>query len=212
MQYKKISPGCKIFRQTACRQVKGVTAMDDSTIIKLYWDRNEQAIAATQEKYGSYCAAIARNILGDPEDTAECVNDTYLQAWNAMPPHRPGKLATFLGKITRNLSLDRFRRSHAQKRGGGQAVLALEELGDCVSGVESPEQALDRQELLKAIDSFLSALPLAKRQLFLCRYWHFDSVGDIALRFRMTENAVSVTLNRLRQQLKTNLLERGFSL
>ena len=107
--------------------------MDDAAIVRLYWDRNEQAIPATAEKYGSYCTAIARNILGSPEDAEECVNDAYMQAWNAMPPHRPSILSAFLGKIVRNLSLNRYRRNMADKRGGGEAPAVLEEIGELVS-------------------------------------------------------------------------------
>ena len=108
--------------------------MDDEKIVQLYWDRDERAISATAEKYGSYCAQIARNILGDREDADECVNDAYMSAWGSMPPHRPGVLSAFLGKIVRNLSLNRYRRNTAAKRGGGEAPAVLEEIGELVSG------------------------------------------------------------------------------
>ena len=108
--------------------------MDDEKIVQLYWDRDERAISATAEKYGSYCAQIARNILGDREDADECVNDAYMSAWSSMPPHRPGVLSAFLGKIVRNLSLNRYRRNTAAKRGGGEAPAVLEEIGELVSG------------------------------------------------------------------------------
>ena len=108
--------------------------MDDEKIVQLYWDRDERAISATAEKYGSYCAQIARNILGDREDADECVNDAYMSAWSSMPPHRPGVLSAFLGKIVRNLSFNRYRRNTAAKRGGGEAPAVLEEIGELVSG------------------------------------------------------------------------------
>ena len=108
--------------------------MDDEKIVQLYWDRDERAISATAEKYGSYCAQIARNILGDRGDADECVNDAYMSAWGSMPPHRPGVLSAFLGKIVRNLSLNRYRRNTAAKRGGGEAPAVLEEIGELVSG------------------------------------------------------------------------------
>ena len=108
--------------------------MDDEKIVQLYWDRDERAFSATAEKYGSYCAQIARNILGDREDADECVNDAYMSAWGSMPPHRPGVLSAFLGKIVRNLSLNRYRRNTAAKRGGGEAPAVLEEIGELVSG------------------------------------------------------------------------------
>ena len=186
--------------------------MDDAKIVQLYWDRNEQAILATADKYGNYCASIAKNILGNHEDAEECVNDTYLNAWNSMPPHRPSILSTFLGKIVRNLSIKRYKHNTADKRGGGQATVVLDEIAEFVSDADSVEQEIDRKELVTAIDSFLDRLPADKRSIFICRYWYFDSISDIANRFRMTENNVSVTLNRLRLKLHNYLLERGFEL
>ena len=186
--------------------------MDDAKIVQLYWDRNEQAIPATANKYGNYCTSIAKNILGNHEDAEECVNDTYMNAWNSMPPHRPNILSTFLGKIVRNLSLNRYKHNTADKRGGGQATVVLDEISNLVSGKDDVEQEIDRKELVKAIDSFLDRLPTDKRNIFVCRYWYFDSISDIANRFGMTENNVSVTLNRLRLKLHNYLLERGFEL
>ena len=186
--------------------------MDDAKIVQLYWDRNEQAIPATADKYGNYCASIAKNILGNHEDAEECVNDTYLNAWNSMPPHRPSILSTFLGKITRNLSLNRYKHNTADKRGGGQATVVLDEIAEFVSDTDSVEQEIDRKELVKALDDFLDRLPANKKNIFVCRYWYFDSISDIAIRFGITENNVSVTLNRLRLKLHNYLLERGFEL
>lgn len=186
--------------------------MEDSEIVQLYWDRNEQAIPATSEKYGNYCASIAKNILGSENDAEECVNDTYWNAWNSMPPHRPSVLSTFLGKITRNLSLNRYRHNTAGKRGGGEVTVVLDELLGLVSDTDSVEQEIDRRELVNAIDTFLGTLPAEKRGIFLRRYWYFDSVSEIASRFGMTENNVSVTLNRIRLKLHNYLSERGFEL
>ena len=185
--------------------------MDDEKIVQLYWDRDERAISATADKYGSYCAQIARNILGDREDADECVNDAYMSAWGSMPPHRSGVLSAFLGKIVWNLSLNRYRRNTAAKR-GGEAPAVLEEIGELVSGGDSVEQEIDRRELVRAVDAFLGGLPAEKRCIFVCRYWYFDSISDIAARFQMTENHVSVTLNRLRTKLRRDLKERGFDL
>ena len=106
--------------------------MDDEKIVQLYWNRDEQAIPATAQKYGNYCTSIAKNIIGNLEDAEECVNDTYLNAWNSMPPHRPGVLSTFLGKIVRNLSFNRYKYNTADKRGGGELPLVLDELSDLV--------------------------------------------------------------------------------
>ena len=183
--------------------------MEDEAIVALYWARDESAIPATAEKYDAYCAAIAGNILQSPQDAEECVNDTYLSAWNAMPPSRPRLLKAFLGKITRNLSLNRVRQHKALKRGGGAV---MEELGEISTGADPVGEAIQRRELLRAIDTFLDGLPKRQRQLFVCRYWYFDSVTDLAARFQMTENHVSVTLRRIREKLRRNLLERGFAL
>jgi len=186
--------------------------MDDARIVQLYWDRDEQAIPATADKYGNYCTTIAKNILGNREDAEECVNDTYLNAWNAMPPRRPSNLSTFLGKIVRNLSFNRYKHNTADKRDGGQAIVVLDEIAELVSDTDSVEQEIDRKELIKAIDEFLDRLPTDKKDIFVSRYWYFDSISDIAGRFRMTENNVSVTLNRLRHKLHNYILERGFEL
>ncbi len=186
--------------------------MDDIQIVQLYWDRDERTIHATSDKYGNYCTSIAKNILGNQEDAEECVNDTYMSAWNAMPPHRPNILSTFLGKITRNLSLNRYKQNAANKRGGREVPVVLDEITELVSDTDSVEQAVDRKELIKSIDAFLDRLPTDKRSIFICRYWYFDSVSNIASRFGMTENHVSVTLNRLRRKLHNYLAERGFDL
>lgn len=186
--------------------------MDDNDIIQLYWDRNDQAIRTTSEKYGHYCKAIAKNILNNEEDAEECVNDTYLNAWNSMPTHWPEQLATFLGKITRNLSFNKYKHNHAEKRGSGEIVLVLDELIDCVSDTDNVEQIIDRQELIKAINSFVRSLSTEKRNIFVCRYWYADSVSEIAKDYGMLQGSVSKILERTRKQLKTYLMERGFEL
>lgn len=186
--------------------------MDDAKIVQLYWDRDEQAIPATAAKYGNYCTSIALQVLGNHEDAEECVNDTYLSAWNSMPPHKPSILSAYLGKITRNLSIKRYKRNTADKRGGGQATTVFEEIAEFVSDADHVEQELDRKDLVKAIDAFLGTLSAEKRGIFLRRYWYFDKISDIASRFGLTENNVSVTLNRLRLKLRNYLSERGFDL
>ena len=186
--------------------------MDDVKIVQLYWDRNEQAIPATADKYGNYCTSIAKNILGNREDTEECVNDTYMNAWNAMPPHRPSILSTFLGKIVRNISFNRYKHNTADKRGGGELPVVLDELSDLVSGKDDVEQEIEHKELVKSIDAFLDTLSPEKRSIFISRYWYTDSVSEIAKRHGMNDGAVSMTLNRLRLKLHNYLLERGFEL
>ena len=186
--------------------------MEDRDIVNLFWQRSEDAIRETASKYGGYCKSIAKNILGSNEDAEECVNDTYLNAWNSMPPHRPKILSTYLGKITRHLSFDKFRHKNANKRGGGEIAIVLDELAECVSGTESVENEVSRKLLVEEINSFLNTLPQEKCNIFLCRYWYAIPVSEIAKRFGMTENNVSVTLNRMRKNLKTYLTERGYDL
>lgn len=186
--------------------------MDDNGIIRLYWARNDQAIRATSEKYGNYCRAIARNILNNEEDAEECVNDTYLNAWNSMPTHWPEQLSTFLGKITRNLSFNKYKHNRAAKRGGGELTLVLDELADCVSDADNVEQIIDRQELEKAINSFVRTLPTGKRNIFVRRYWYADPVSKIAADYGMPQGSVSRTLGRTRKKLQVYLAERGFEL
>lgn len=186
--------------------------MDDNDIIRLYWDRNDEAVRETSEKYGRYCKTIAKNILGSEEDAKECVNDTYMNAWNSMPTHWPEYLPAFLGKITRNLSFNRYKHNHAEKRGGGEMALALDELADCVSDSNSVEQIIDRQELIKAVNSFAGSLSEEKRNIFTRRYWYVDSVSEIAKDYGMLPGSVSKMLERTRKQLKAYLTERGFEL
>ena len=184
--------------------------MDDASIVRLFWDRKESAISEASNKYGAYCASIARNILFNTADAEECVNDTWLQAWNAMPPHKPAILAVFLGKITRNLSFDMYRKLHRQKRGGYNIDASLDELAECVSGAENTERQLEAKELKAEINRFLASLSQDKRCMFILRYWYADSIADIAKRMELSETNVTVTLSRIRGKLKTYLIERGF--
>ncbi len=183
--------------------------MNDSDIIDLYWARDEAAISASSEKYGRYCHRIAMNILLNHEDAEECVNDTWLRAWNSMPPHRPSLLSAFLGKITRNLSFHLFQKHHALKRGGGQIVYVLDELKECSDNRATPENELELQETIQAIQSFLTSLPREKRIIFVKRYWYAESITDIAKQMSTTKGNISVILTRMRKELKQYLFERG---
>ena len=145
------------------------------------------------------------------EDAEECVNDTYWHAWKSMPPNRPSVLSTFLGKITRNLSFNRYKYNNAEKRGGGELPAVLDEMSDLVSD-NDVEQEFDSKELVSAIDTFLDTLSPDKRSIFVCRYWYTDSISEIAVRHGMREGTVSMTLRRLRQKLHNSLSERGFEL
>lgn len=183
--------------------------MKDQQILELYFQRSEAAIAETAEKYGKYCFRIAYNILEDREDSQESVNDTYLAAWNHIPPRKPQILATFLGKITRNLSLNRWKSRRAYKRGGGEVTLALEELGDCVSTGESAQDVLERKELLRALNRFLADLPETERKLFVCRYWYLESIHSLEVRFGFSESKVKSMLYRTRGKLRRYLEKEG---
>lgn len=184
--------------------------MEDQKIIDLYWQRSEQAIVETDTKYGGYCYSIAYNILTNREDSEESVSDTYMAAWQSMPPKRPGILPAFLGKITRHLSIDRWRRKTADKRGGSEVSLALEELEGCVSGMESVEDRLQRKELTVLINRFLDSLPETERNVFLCRYWYADSVQDVADTFGFSVAKVNSMLYRTRQKLRRALAKEGY--
>lgn len=186
--------------------------MEDNQISKLFWDRDENAIAETSKKYGSYCYAIAKNILHSKEDSDECVNDTYWNAWNALPPHKPNILSVFLGKITRNLVFDRYNFHHAEKRGGGEIAIVLDEIAEIVSDSHDMEQAMDSKELIHAINEFLSALPTDKRKMFVLRYWYTEKVSTIAKQLGVTENTCSVQLARIRNKLRKHLHDGGFDL
>ena len=183
--------------------------MEDQAIVDLYWSRNPEAIQWTGKKYGKYCQAIARNILPDHRDAEECVNDTWLKAWNAMPEDRPRLLAPFLGVITRNLAFNRWRSLHTEKRGGGEMPLVLGELKECVSFSDTV-QTLEAAELAEAINCFLCGLPEQACNIFLRRYWFAEPMADIAKRYGMRENTVRTSLFRTRTKLKQYLRKEGF--
>ena len=184
--------------------------MDDELIVQLYWDRSENAISETDRKYGAYCNSIAYGILQSKEDAEESVNDTYMDAWNSMPPHRPSILSTFLGKITRRISIDRWRTMNRIKRGGGEVTLALEELEQCIAGGQSPEREIEKRELAEAINRFLDLLPAEQRRVFLARYWYMDSIQQIADHFRFSQSKVMSMLFRTRNKLRRHLEKEGY--
>lgn len=185
--------------------------MEDSEIILRYWNRDERAITATEEKYGSLLTRLAYGILNDREDTRESVNDTYLAAWNSIPPHRPDILRAFLAKLVRQISVTRLRRSTAQKRGGGQYEPALEELGECVSGSEDPQTRLELEELSGAISRWLRGQSEPTRTLFLRRYFYCDSLTDAARHCAVSVGAAKSALHRARQSLRTYLEKEGYA-
>lgn len=182
-------------------------SVSDAAIMDLYWKRDERAIHETAERYGALCLRVAMNILRDRSDSEECVNDTYLKTWNAIPPARPARLSAFLTRITRNLALDRFRARHREKRNGEFTVM-LSELEDCIP---APEEG-DATELLNHIKDFLRRQDELDRNIFVGRYFHAYEVKRMAEGYGMTQNAVSLRLRKMREKLRTYLNERGYHL
>ncbi len=186
--------------------------MEDNQIVDLYWARSEKAISETSNKYGHYCYYIAYNILHSKEDSEECVNDTYLNAWNAMPDQRPNILSAFLGRITRNLSLQRWEKYTAQKRGAGQVPLVLDELQDCIPATDKTDHIVDDLMLADLLNRFLASLTAEKRIIFMRRYWYLCPVAEIASDFAISESKVKMSLLRSRNELKLLLTKEGIDL
>ncbi len=184
--------------------------MNDTEIVDLYWKREERAVEETEKKYGGYCYSIAYNVLSNHEDSEESVNDTYIEAWNSIPPHRPLILSSFLGKITRRIAIDKWRSGHAQKRGGGEMSCVLEELEECLFYEDSAEQHLEKQMLSQAINEFLGTLSETERRVFVRRYFYMDSVESVCKRFGYSESKVKSLLFRIRGNLRIYLQKEGF--
>ncbi len=186
--------------------------MEDEKIVALYFERNEDAIQESEVKYGKYCHTISYNVLRNVEDTEECVNDTWIHAWNAIPPTRPVSLKAFLGKIARNLSLNRLQENHAQKRGNGENYTALEELDEILSAPRTVEEEVEGKLLKETIDLFLEGLSEKYRIVFMQRYWYFYSIEEIARLNGYTVNNVKSLLFRTRKRLKDHLEKEGVTL
>ncbi len=182
--------------------------MDDEKIIALYWARDEKAIAETSSKYGGLCNYIANNILSNYEDCEECINDTYFAVWNAIPSRHPSRLSAFIGKIARNLALKRYEYISAVKR-NPSAVTSLEELGDCVSGTDSVESEIEKKYIGSMIDKFLWQQSEEKRNVFIRRYWYFDSIETICKRTGFSQSKVKSMLYEMRRKLRKYLEEEG---
>lgn len=191
---------------------EGGDPMEDHQIVALYWQRDESAIGETQRKYGRYLKQIAYQILADTEDSLEVVNDTYMSAWNSMPVQRPDVLSSYLGKITRQISIDRYRKRNSQKRKGSQYALSLEELAECVAGGTTPEEAADAEHLAASISAYLWSLPEEMRYVFLWRYFFLDSIPEIARRQGASVSKIKSMLHRVRQGLKSYLEKEGYVL
>ncbi len=184
--------------------------MEDNKIIELYNHRDEKAISETDKKYSSYLYVIANNILNDHEDSKECVNDTYLRAWNTIPPNCPPRLAYYLGRITRGLSIDRLRSHAAHRRLASQYSVSMDELGECFASFEDVQADIELEMLSQQLTAFLLGLDEQKRSVFIRRYYFCDSIRDISRRMGMSESAVKSILKRVRDSLKSYLEGQGF--
>ena len=185
--------------------------MEDQEIIDLLFLRSETAVSALQQKFGGFCRSIISNILPDRRDVEECTSDTYLRVWNSIPPQRPDNLIAYIGRIARNLSLDRLRSCAAEKRGGCHGVSVLDELGTCVPGTGDGRELEDQLALTESLNRFLENLPVPTRKVFMRRYWYFASVKEIAHEYRMTEGKVKMLLLRTRRELRQHLEREGVS-
>ena len=184
--------------------------MDDKEIVDLYWQRSERAIPETAAKYGAYCRRIAGNLLASPEDAEECLNDTWLRAWNSMPDQRPAALKLYLGRLTRWLCLDRLRREGREKRGGGEFSVAWEELEDCLAAPGTPEGHLEQAELAGILKRFLAGLRKEERTVFLARYWFGCSIAEIARTHNCGQSKIKTMLHRTRKKLQQTLREEAY--
>lgn len=186
--------------------------MEDIKIIELYWQRTEAAIEETRAKYGAYLNSISMNIVKNREDAEECVNDTYLNTWNSIPPNRPNLLKAYLGSIVRNLSLDCYNRRFAQKRAGNEFTVLLSELEECLPTAESVEKVLEDKEIAHQISTFLRTLSLEKQQIFVRRYYHCENIRKIAKHFGFSESKVKSSLFEIRKKLKKHLEKEGITI
>ena len=186
--------------------------MLDSEILDLYFARDERAISETQKKYGAYLYTVAYNVLENSEDAGEAVNDTYLGAWNSIPPQRPCAFSAFLAATARNLSLKKLRAFGAKRRGGGEAAVTLEELGECIPSPSGVEKELEARELAHILDTFLRELPETERRIFMRRYWFMEKTQDICRDYGFTEGKVKMMLLRTRKKLLKRLTKEGVNI
>lgn len=180
--------------------------MSDKEILELYLARNEEAVRRTQEQYGAYCHTIAYRILQDEGESAECVNDTWFQAWRTIPPTIPQSLRAYLARITRNLSLNRYRRAHQKKREGDRVSVCIDELSECIASDATPEKSMEQSFLGELISGFLRGLPTEERIMFVRRYFYMDSVAEVAAYFGCSESRVKTTMFRCRKRLQELLI------
>lgn len=187
-------------------------SMDDRKIIELYYARDELGLKKTDEIYGKYCRSIAKNILSSDEDAEEVLNDTLLRAWNSIPPEEPKSLKSYLGTLARNISFDRYRKMKAEKRGGCEVAVCLEEAEEFLADTKGISEEYEKRELTKFLNEFLHSLPERECDIFVRRYYYCDSTADIGKRFALKESNVLVILSRTRKKLKKALEKGGYTL
>lgn len=186
--------------------------MEDQEIVDKIWERKEEGLTDLTSKYEAYCCSISYGILRNHEDSAECVNDTWLRVWNAIPPSRPENLPAFLAKVVRNLSLNCYEKKHAKKRGEGVVNVLLDELEQCIPGNNQIEEHLNHQHLVECIQNFLKKQSKQKRQIFMRRYFYMDDIKEVATKMGMREGSVKSALSRMRKELCSDLEKEGIML
>ena len=188
-----------------------MSILEDSEIIELFYERSEQAIVELSKKYGSVCTRVANNILNDQSDAEECVNDAYLAAWDTIPPQRPNPLLSYVCRIVRNLAIKKYHSNTAKKRNSTYDV-SLDELENCFPASDSVEDEFDAKETARIIDDFLETLDEENRIMFVRRYWHAESLEELAKLFHTSKHNISVRLSRTREKLKKHLIKEGVNL
>lgn len=186
--------------------------MDDRRIVALFLNRSEEALLQIDIKYGRYCHRVAFNVLGNAEDSEECVNDAYMRVWGSIPPNEPSSLSAYVGKITRNIALDKLRQKNSSKRGNGEVPVLLDELAECVSGADELERRQDSAEIIDALNGFLETLSVTERGVFMRRYWMMEPIADVAARYDISVSKTTTMLFRLRGRLKKHFMKEGISL
>lgn len=209
-KYETLDKKCRIYKYSETDSKEEEYCMLDQDIVELYWKRDEVAIRETKTKYHSYLYKISYNVLGNIEDCEECEDDTYLKTWNSIPYNRPEVLASYVGKIIRQLSIDRYRANHRRKRQGSEYAFSIEELNECVSGHENTESMINAKLMAEAIDEFLLSLSKDNRVVFVCRYFYMDSIKEISNYTGFSEGKIKSVLHRIRKQLKVYLCKEGF--
>lgn len=191
------------------KQDRAAAVLEDASIIELYWKRDEDAISETDKKYGKYLYVIIYNVLRDSMDCEECLDDTYLSAWNKIPPERPSVLQLFLSKIARDAAVDKYRKNTAAKRVPSELISSLDELDECIAGDISVEDEMIVKEASRLLNAYVRSLSRREEFVFVCRYYYADSISSIAEMLNVSENTVFRDLTRIRKGLREKFVKEG---